>query len=244
MPDEVRGISLVDVTALPLGVKEVHGKFIGLIGINTSFPCTKTHTFVAHKDFQKDILIELYSGHRSMAVHNDKLGQLILPIDPPMLARDVKIEVTFSIDVNGILSVQAIGNFNNGRASLNLQDVLSRLSRDEIDKMRTEVELYKVQDAARKNLIFAKMRLEHTCRDVASFIQSDEALFMITSHIADVVLSVVKDTLDKLDGDLFTTAEEMEVIEKFISDMFAIVGGPSLGIGTGVGEVLVFNDIE
>jgi L1 cell adhesion molecule like protein len=247
-PDELRGFSLVDVMALPLSVK-VHGQMIPLIGKNTKVPCSKTQTFGAHKDFQESVLIEIYSGALSSSADNEKLGELKLPIDPPMLASDVKMEVTFKIDGDGILSVQALGNFKNGRARLDLQVVLSRLSNEEIDKMCADLEQYRAEDAARAHLVFAKVRLERTCRRVTSFIHYDGARLVINSPSAELLLSVVNETLALLDGDAFATAVAVEVKEKMISNIFTSMGGPAsndngVGESTGVDGFRGFDELD
>lgn len=100
-------ITLMDVTPMSLGIELVGGKMSVLIARNTTIPYSHTRIYRNDQDYQRKVLIEVFEGEDRYTRNNRLLGRFTLPGLPPRLRGQVRISVTFSLDVNGVLEVQA-----------------------------------------------------------------------------------------------------------------------------------------
>ncbi|MGI6451614.1 MAG: molecular chaperone DnaK [Desulfitobacteriia bacterium] len=152
---EMKDIVLVDVTPLSLGIETLGGVFTRIIDRNTTIPTTKSQIFSTAADSQTSVDIHVLQGEREMAAYNKTLGRFQLTGIPPAPRGIPQIEVTFDIDVNGIVHVSA-----KDKATGNEQKVTitasSGLSKEEIEKMRKDAEANAEQDRKQKELIDAK----------------------------------------------------------------------------------------
>ncbi len=149
---EVKDILLLDVTPLTLSIETLGGVATPLIERNTTIPTRKSQVFSTATDNQTQVEIHVLQGERPMAADNKSLGQFILDGIPPAPRGIPQVEVTFDIDVNGILKVTA-----KDKATGRQQDITitasSGLSKDEVERMRTEAESHAEEDRQRKEKI-------------------------------------------------------------------------------------------
>lgn len=152
---EMKDIILVDVTPLSLGIETLGGVFTRIIDRNTTIPTTKSQIFSTAADNQTSVDIHVLQGEREMAAYNKTLGRFQLSGIPPAPRGVPQIEVTFDIDVNGIVHVSA-----KDKATGNEQKVTitasSGLSKEEIEKMRKDAEAHAEQDRKQRELIDAR----------------------------------------------------------------------------------------
>ncbi|KUK39178.1 MAG: Chaperone protein DnaK [Synergistales bacterium 54_24] len=151
---EHKDIVLVDVTPLSLGVETLGGVFTKIIDRNTAIPVSKSQVFTTAADNQTQVEIHVLQGERPMAADNVTLGRFVLDGIPPAPRGVPQIEVTFNIDVNGILNVTAKDKATGRSQHVTIHS--SRLSEAEIERMRKEAEANEEADRHKKELADAR----------------------------------------------------------------------------------------
>ena len=152
---DVTDVVLLDVTPLSLGIETEGGILTALIERNTTIPVTKTETFSTAADNQPAVTIQVFQGERKMAADNRRLGQFDLADIPPAPRGVPQIEVTFDIDVNGILNVSAKDKATSKEQSIRIEES-SGLSEDDIERMRRDAEEHASEDQKKQESAEAK----------------------------------------------------------------------------------------
>jgi molecular chaperone DnaK len=152
---EVKDILLLDVTPLTLSIETLGGVATPQIERNTTIPTRKSQVFSTASDSQSQVEIHILQGERPMAVDNKSLGKFILDGIPPAPRGIPQIEVTFDIDANGIMKVNAQDKAS-GRSQHITITASSGLAKDEVERMRKEAEEHAAEDKQRRDLIEAK----------------------------------------------------------------------------------------
>ena len=152
---EVKGLLLLDVTPLSLGIETLGGVFTRLIDRNTTIPTKKSQVFSTADDNQTAVTIKVYQGEREMAADNKLLGQFDLMGIPPAPRGMPQIEVTFDIDANGILHVGAKDKATGKENKITIK-ANSGLSEAEIEKMVKDAEANAAEDHKKFELVQAR----------------------------------------------------------------------------------------
>ena len=156
---EVKDVLLLDVTPLSLGIETLGGVFTKLIEKNTTIPTRKSQVFSTAADNQAAVTIRVFQGEREMATDNKLLGQFDL-VGIPAAPRGVpQIEVTFDIDANGIVHVNA-KDLGTGKEQSIQITASSGLSKDEVDRMVKEATVHADEDHKKRELVDARNQLD------------------------------------------------------------------------------------
>lgn len=157
---EVKDLLLLDVTPLTLGIETLGGVMTPLIERNTTVPTSKSQTFSTAADNQTSVDVHVLQGERPMAADNRTLGRFVLDGIPPAPRGVPQIEVTFDIDANGILNVKAQDKATSKEQKIAIT-ASSSLSKEEVEKMRTEAEAHAEEDKKKKEVIEIKNQADN-----------------------------------------------------------------------------------
>lgn len=157
---DVKDVLLLDVTPLSLGIETMGGVTTKLIERNTTIPTSKSETFSTAADNQPQVEIHVLQGEREMAADNKSLGRFILDGIAPAPRGVPQIEVTFSLDANGILNVTAKDKGTGKENSVTIQDS-GNMSKEDIEKAQKEAEAHADEDKKKREAVDARNQLEN-----------------------------------------------------------------------------------
>jgi molecular chaperone DnaK len=152
---DVKDILLVDVIPLSLSIETMGGVATKLIERNTAIPTSRSQTFSTASDNQPSVEIHVTQGERAMSADNKSLGRFNLEGIPPAPRGMPQVEVTFDVDSNGILTVKALEKTTNKEQSIRIEGSTG-LSKEDIEKMKSDAEAHAADDEKRKAVIEAK----------------------------------------------------------------------------------------
>ena len=213
---EVKDILLLDVTPLSLGVETLGGVMTKIISRNTTVPTKKSEFFSTAVDNQTNVEIHVLQGERELASDNKSLGEFRLD-GIPLAPRSVpKIEVSFDIDVNGILMVKAKDNSTGSEQSITIEGS-SRLADDDIERMVKEAETFATADKERRDSINIKNEANSLVYQAAKQVEtlgdkiSESEKEDIEKVIAEVKANIEADNIEQLKTSVKTLEEKLAV---------------------------------
>ena len=234
---DVKGLLLLDVTPLSLGIETMGGVMTKLIERNTTIPAKKSQTFTTAADNQTSVEVHVLQGEREMAQYNKTLGRFNLDGIAPARRGVPQIEVTFDIDANGIVNVSA-KDLGTGKEQHITITSSTNMSKEDIDKAVKEAEQFAAEDAKRKEEVDVRnqgdqmvYQTEKVMEDLKDKIDAGDKATL------DAALGKLKDALKGTDVEAIKTATE-ELSKAFypISEkLYNQAGGPQADAGPDMG---------
>ncbi len=212
---EQQGIVLVDVTPLSLGLETLGGVFTKIIDKNSAIPVSKSQVFTTAADNQPQVEIHVLQGERAMAGDNVSLGRFFLDGIKAAPRGIPQIEVTFDIDANGIVNVTAKDKATGKVQNITIQS--SKLSDEEIEKMRRDAEINESADKKRKELIEARNEAESIVYQAEKLVKDSgsadaAAAAKVTERIGKLKEKMTGEDTESIKTEIKYVMDEMNVL--------------------------------
>jgi molecular chaperone DnaK len=217
---DVDDIVLLDVTPLSLGIEVKGGLFERLIEKNTTIPTEESKMFTTAADNQTSVQVRVFQGEREIANENELLGEFQLAGIPPSPAGTPQIEVSFNIDENGIVNVEAEDKGSGNSENITIEGGAG-LSDDQIEQMQEEAEEHAEEDQERRERIEAR-------NDAESAVQRAETLLDENEEQVDEDLEAdIRDAIDEVEEvleDEDASTERLEQATEYLSEELQEIG--------------------
>ncbi|RYF29553.1 MAG: molecular chaperone DnaK [Chloroflexi bacterium] len=217
---DVKDVLLLDVTPLSLGIETMGGVTTKLIERNSTIPTSKSETFSTAADNQPQVEIHVLQGEREMSTDNKSLGRFVLDGIAPAPRGVPQIEVTFSLDANGILNVTAKDKGTGKENSVTIQDS-GNMSKEDIEKAQKEAEAHADEDKKKREAVDNRNQLEN------GIYQAEKMPDEYKDKISEDDVKVIKEAVEeakKVKDNAEAGKDELEAAVKALNDKIMPIG--------------------
>uniref|UniRef100_A0A8C5BKB8 78 kDa glucose-regulated protein n=1 Tax=Gadus morhua TaxID=8049 RepID=A0A8C5BKB8_GADMO len=233
--EDTGDLVLLDVCPLTLGIETVGGVMTKLIPRNTVVPTKKSQIFSTASDNQPTVTIKVYEGERPLTKDNHLLGTFDLTGIPPAPRGVPQIEVTFEIDVNGILRVTAEDKGTGNKNKITITNDQNRLTPEDIERMVNDAERFADEDKKLKERIDARNELESYAYSLKNQVGDKEKLGgKLSDEDKETIEKAVEEKIEWMESHQDSDLEEFqakkkeleEIVQPIVSKLYGSAGAP------------------